>query len=111
MNCKLQQLGDGWWCPTCDLEQRRLLPRELRRNCRVVVRQARKHMTEQVVEDIADDITENTRTLDEIRKTLEKCFGGCRHMKRWCRKRGHRQLGEQYQAWIEHLLEHDCDPE
>jgi hypothetical protein len=49
--------------------------------------------------------------MDEINQTLDKCFSGCKHMKRWCTKRGNRELQEQYQAWIEYLLENDCDPE
>ena len=106
-NCPLTQLPDGkWWCPVpgCDPKKRRLLPGDYRRNCRATRR-------EQFEADIATDVSENTRTMNQIGLTLDKCFGGCRYMKRWCTRRGARQMGEQYQAWIEHLLENDCTPE
>jgi hypothetical protein len=66
---------------------------------------------ERIEEDIATDITSQTRTMAQINQTLDKCFSGCKHMKRWCTKHGNRQLQEQYQAWIEYLLEDDCTPE
>jgi hypothetical protein len=61
--------------------------------------------------DILTDITSQTRTMTKINQTLDKCFSGCKHMKRWCTKRGNKQLQEQYQAWIEYLLENDCTPD
>jgi hypothetical protein len=84
-----------------------LLPVWAHREC---LTQSRKS----IEADILTDITSDTRTMDEINHTLDKCFSGCKHMKRWCTKHGNstvvfeRQLQEQYQAWIEYLLENDC---
>jgi hypothetical protein len=91
-------------CETCGHERWSCYPpKQLHRKCGGAI--------DRVVEDIATDVTEHTRSLDAIRSTLEKCFSGCRHLRGYCRKRGAVLLCEQYQAWIEHLLEHDCEPE
>lgn len=107
-DCQLEETPNGWWCPECDPRKQRLLPVNAHRMCGKVIRA-------QIEQDIAPDITPDTRTIEQIRQTLDKCFGGCRHMKRYCTKRGSKQLPgwpqEQEQAWIEHLLVHDCEPE
>jgi hypothetical protein len=99
---------NGEWpyqCVQCGHTRRsKYPPTMIRRICAVSVREA-------VEADIATDITEDTRTLDEIRLTLDKCFGGCKHTRQWCRRWGKRGLGEDYQAWIEWLLENDCTSE
>ena len=76
-------------------------------------RQCEKRLSprEELELDIATDVTETTRTMDEIRQTLlGKCFNGCQYMNGRCCTRWGKRC-EHYQAWIEHLLENDCTPE
>jgi hypothetical protein len=91
-------------CRVCGHEREsRYGPEMLRRLCMVGVRK-------RLESDIADDVNPETRSMDEIRMTLNACFAGCRHMKRHCTRFGKSRC-ERYQAWIEHLLENDCTPE
>lgn len=112
-DCQLISSGDRegrGHCPDCDPEQRNPIPLVMHRQCpqRPVVRLT---LREEIERDIADDITPQTRTMKQIRQTLDdKCFAGCGHMEGVCTRWG--TCGyDRYQAWIEHLLENDCDLE
>jgi hypothetical protein len=111
--CNFIQLpeSDRWWCqtPRCDPDKTRLCRHKARRRCRADtddpdVRDLDRRALEA---DIADDISSQTKTVNEIRAMLDTCFGGCRHMKGRCTRWG--TPCEQPQRWIEHLLDGDCD--
>jgi hypothetical protein len=112
-DCELELLEgrEGWGtCPDCDPNGRKPIPLGMHRNCQNRIANIKRRRA-RIEEDIVDDVTDETRSMAEIRRTLDKCFDGCRHMGEHCIRRGSRHLGEDYQAWIEHILEHDCEPE
>ncbi len=101
-DCKLQETGGGWWCPTCDEDKEHLLTGNWPRRCRI--REAPSSSPPTVTErldakydlDLATRAREQTETLLAICETnncgqfdsaCKLCkriaTGGCSGMERW----------------------------
>jgi len=112
MKCNLQQLPDGrWWCPACDPEKKRLLPRFAHRNCRAPAEHPRAPVTfrQQIETRIRRLVGPGTRTMDAIQATLDKCFAPCKYLeKTGCPMWGNDKPCKRGERWIESIMYNDC---
>ena len=123
MNCGLQVLANGkWWCPACDKDCKRLLPRKLPRNCRLGGPVATSYerfkdaFSADTIRSAIEaelqrrfDLDVTKRTMEEMRATLDKCFGGgCDHMNGvTCTRRG--SECRYRENWLLSIASADCE--
>lgn len=112
-DCVLRETENGFWCPSCDPRKRRLLSKNMPRNCRVQTAKSTREKIEQRVHFQHHRFNgENNpcRPLEDIDATLNKCFSPCRFLDEGlCPQYGNPQHGcKKGERWIEHILYNEC---
>ena len=113
IQCIVKQDGDRYVCVTCG----RSLSRPWKGNCTTGVAQPSESpakppraRAEEGLREMATKVPDDARPWPKILATLDRCFGGCKHMDKrvgHCTRRGSGCTCRK--RWLEFVLFHECE--